>query len=408
MALPVETWRWLASPEGLDAIACAPGERSPSSVAKLRKRMDADQARGVLEASDARARAGSKLEPAWVATLLADKPGVEMASSARSSRHKADRFARILGPGGRVADLCCGIGADSWGLAERGLQVTGVDRDESRCVMYRHNLPACGVVCGDALDDCPDDAEAFHLDPARRSDARRARSLEDFQPGPNVWSVIIERVGSGAIKLNPGVDAGSLPPGELEILSESGGLTQAVLWVGRLAGACGRRATVLDEHGVCTISGEGERPDDVSEIGAYLGTLDPCVERADLVGVLLDGLGVYLVHPGTGLVTSEAPAAHQMVRWYRTLEVLPWNVKRVKAALRTLGAGIVEIRTRGGVVNPDELQRKLRGDGSRTDLCVLVYRLGDRIVAVIAEQVFREKPAGTFMPAGQDGGRDHA
>ncbi|MFG0313135.1 MAG: hypothetical protein ACF8LL_02980, partial [Phycisphaerales bacterium] len=334
MSISIETWRWLATPEGQEAILCAPADRSPTSVARLRKRYDAEQVRGVLEASEARARGAAKLDRAWAASLLADKAGVEMASSARSSVYKAERFAEVLGADAAVADLCCGIGADSWGLHGAGLRVSGVDRDACRVEMYSHNLPGCVGVCGDAFEDCPRDVEAFHLDPARRAGSRRSRSVEDFQPGPEVWSRIIDRVGSGAIKLTPGVDGEELAAGELEIIGEAGGLTQAVLWLGRLSGEAARRATVLGASGVCSIAGEAERPDEASAIGGYLGTIDPAPERADLVGVLLDELGLSLVHPGTGLVTAETPVAHPMVRWYRTLEVLPWNVKRVKAVLR--------------------------------------------------------------------------
>lgn len=404
MSISIETWRWLATPEGQEAIMCAPADRSPTSIARLRKRYDAEQVRGVLGASEARVRTAGKLDPSWASSLLADKAGVEMASSARSSVYKARRFAGVLGPDGFVADLCCGIGADSWGLRGAGLRVTGVDLDASRVVMYTHNLPACAGVCGDALEDCPADADAFHLDPARRSGARRSRSIEEFRPGPEVWARIVDRIGTGAIKLNPGVDGDSLPGGELEIIGEAGGLTQAVLWLGRLCGDAPRRATVLGDSGVCSIAGEAERPEGTSEIGGYLGTIDPAPERADLVGVLLGELGVSLVHPGTGLVTAGAPVAHPMVRWYRTLEVLPWNVKRVKSVLRGLGCGVVEVRTRGGVVNPDQLQRKLRGDGGRADLAVLVYRLGDRIVAIIAEQARSKEPAGEVATTGSDGG----
>jgi hypothetical protein len=270
--------------------------------------------------------------------------------------------------------------------------------------MFAHNLPGCGVLVGDALDACPPDADAFHLDPARRSDAGRTRSIEDFQPGPDVWGRIIDRVGTGAIKLNPGVDAYTLPDGEVEILSESGTLTQAILWVGRLAGDQTRSASVLTDTGVVSIHGEPDRPDDSNEIGAYIGTLDPCVERADLVATLLDTTHTLLVHPGTGLVTSEEVVQHPMIRWYKSLEVLAWNQKRVKSALRSHDAGVVEIRTRAGVVNPDETQRALRGKGTRDDLSVLVYRLGDRVVAIIAEQVQKKEPAGSVVPTGSDGG----
>ena len=407
MGVPIETWRWLRTAEGQDAIACAPEDTTAASVGRLRKRFDADLARGILEASAARRKGEGKLDPLWVGSLLADIDGVEMASSARSSSYKAERFRRVLGEGARVADLCCGIGADSWGLAGAGLAVTGVDLDEARVEMYTHNLPSCAVVCGDVLSGCPDEVDAFHLDPARRDGTKRTHSLEDFSPGPEVWEKIMRAHGTGAIKLNPGVDAYALPSGEVEILSEPGGLTQAVLWVGGLAGDASRRATVLDDSGyVVSICGEPERPDETNEIGSFIGTLDPCVERADLVETLLDATGTRLVHPGTGLVTSAECEAHGMVRWYRVLEVLPWNEKRVRGVLRGHDAGVVEIRTRGGVVNPDELQRRLRGDGTRSDLSVLVYRLGDRVVSVVAERATEKEPTGAVAPAGSDGGCD--
>lgn len=405
MGVSLETWRWLRSSEVQEAIACAPAAASASEIGRLRKRFDADRVRGILEVSGARRKATAKLDTAWSESLLADVAGVEMASSARSSVYKASRFARVLGEGAGVADLCCGIGADSWGLSRAGLRVTGVDVDPARVEMYGHNLPHCEAVYGDALADLPADVAAFHLDPARRDGAKRTLLLEDFMPGPAAWDAIISKVGTGAIKLNPGVDAYALPAGEVEILSEPGGLTQAVLWVGKLASKQPRRATVIDDSGVvASLSGEPERPEDSSDIGSFIGTLDASVERADLVGRLLDELGVSLVHPGTGLVTGDEATAHPMVRWYRVLETLPWNEKRVRAVLRDLGAGIVEIRTRAGVVNPDELQRRLRGDGDRAGLGVLVYRLGDRVVAIVAESVPTKEPAGAVSPAGSDGG----
>lgn len=246
---------------------------------------------------------------------------------------------------------------------------------------------------------------AVHIDPARRSGDTRSRDPEEFEPPLSEIVRSVEGRQLVAIKLNPGVDAYALPNGEVEILSEPGGLTQAVLWVGALAGEISRRATMIGDAGVlATIGGDPERPEDSTAIGSYIGTLDPCLERADLVGVFLDEVGVSLVHPGTGLVTSEKATPHAMVRWYRVLETLPWNEKRVRAVLRDLGAGIVEIRTRAGVVNPDELQRRLRGDGDRQGLSVLVYRLGDRVVAVVAESVPTKEPAGAVSPAGSDGG----
>lgn len=358
-----------------------------AQIVAMRKTMSAEQVRATSDATRARVKGAKKFDAVFASRMISDLPGVEMASSAISSVHKANRFAAVLGGGKVVADLCCGIGGDSWGLGQVGLKPIGVDSNPNRAWMYEHNT-GFDVICGDAFDDCPA-ADAFHLDPARRTDqGTRTLDVEDFMPGPKVWEKLIERFDGGAIKLNPGVNAYDLPAGEVEVLSEVGGLTQAMLWVGNLAGECERRATKLGIDGsVCSIAGEAYRPHESNEIGAFLGTLDPCLERADLVGEFLELTKTRLVHPGTGMVTADEPIEHPMVRWHKVHEVLKWNRKRVKAVLRGLDGGIVEVRTRGAVINPDVEQKALRGKGNNNLMTVLVYRIDKKLTAVIAERV---------------------
>jgi len=385
------TWQWLASDEGLAAIDTMPLSPTTADIAALRKTMSAEQVRAASDAKRARVKGAKKLDAEFAQRMISDLPGIEMASSARSSLYKAQRFAKLLSQGSRVTDLCCGIGGDSWGLDKAGLTPIGVDRSPVRAWMYQYNT-GFDVVCGDAWDDCPQ-ADAFHLDPARRTNSgTRTLEIEDFQPGPAVWDQLIERFASGAIKLNPGVHADVLPEGELEIISEIGGLTQGILWVGNLAGEYDRRATKLMGDGsVSTIAGEPWRPEDSAPIGQYLGTLDPCLERADLVGELLELTGTQLVHPGTGMVTYEQAVEHPMIRWHRVHETIGWNRKRVKAALRKLDGGIVEVRTRGGVINPDDEQRALKGKGTNDRLTVFIYRIDQKLTTVIAERLTPSK-----------------
>lgn len=402
MIVPLQTWQWALSSEAAELRASLSPEPTISHLTRLRERWTPEQVAVVSELVSARAKAIRKFSSRG-ASIVADRAGVEMASSARSAAHKAARFLSCLGPNAPVLDACCGIGGDTMALADAGLRVTALDLDECRAWMAGTNA-SCRWIAADFLS-YRTEVPAVHIDPARRSGDTRSRDPEEFEPPLSEIVRSVEGRQLVAIKLNPGVDAYALPNGEVEILSEPGGLTQAVLWVGALAGEISRRATMIGDAGVlATIGGDPERPEDSTAIGSYIGTLDPCLERADLVGVFLDEVGVSLVHPGTGLVTSEKATPHAMVRWYRVLETLPWNEKRVRAVLRDLGAGIVEIRTRAGVVNPDELQRRLRGDGDRQGLSVLVYRLGDRVVAVVAESVPTKEPAGAVSPAGSDGG----
>ena len=384
------TWAWLATDEGEAAIASMPMAPTTAQITAMRKRMSAEHVRAVSDAMRSRVKGVHKLDTAFAERMIADLSGTEMASSAVSSRYKAERFVSHFGNGAIIADLCCGIGGDSWGLGKAGLVPIGVDSNPLRAWMYRHNT-GFDTVCGDALDECPT-AVGFHLDPARRTDqGTRTLDVEDFLPGPSAWDQLIQRYSGGAIKLNPGVNAYDLPAGEVEILSEVGGLTQAVLWVGNLAGEHERRATKLGLDGsVCSIHGDAWRPGESNKIGAYLGTLDPCLERADLVGEFLEQTSTSLVHPGTGMVTSEEMTEHPMVRWHKVYDVLPWNRKRVKAALRKLDHGIVEVRTRGRVINPDVEQKQLRGKGTNNRMTVLIYRIDQKLVAVIAERGQRE------------------
>ena len=399
-------WKWLATEEGNDAILSMPLSPSTAQIAAIRKTLSAEQVRVVSEGARARTKALKKLDPSFTSKLIADIAGVEMASSSISSLYKAKRFAATLGDNAVIADLCCGIGGDSWGFGEAGLNPIGVDLDPVRVWMYQNNT-GYEALCGDAEEAFPSGIHGFHLDPARRSvEGKRTLDVEDFEPGPDCWERLIQIHSTGAIKLNPGVNAYELPDGECEILSEPAGLTQAVLWIGGLAGEHDRRATKLGANGsVCTITGQGERPEDSNEIGAFLGTLDPCLERADLVGEFLNQTGTSLVHPGTGMVTTEQSPDHAMVRWHRVYEVMKWNRKRVKAALRGLDAGVVEVRTRGGVVNPDVEQKYLRGKGKNNKLTALIYRIDDQLTAVIAERVEQQKtPHKNVLARSDEGG----
>lgn len=70
-----------------------------------------------------------------------------------SARDEVDRIVRLLGLDGpaRILDLCCGIGRHSLELAQRGFDVTGVDRtaryiERARLEAAQRSLPAAFLV----------------------------------------------------------------------------------------------------------------------------------------------------------------------------------------------------------------------------------------------------------------------
>ena len=63
---------------------------------------------------------------------------------------------------------------------------------------------------------------------------------------------------------------------------------------------------------------------------------------------------------------------------------MPWRPRKVAAWLAGRSAGIVDVKTRGGAVNPEEARKKLRGKGD-SPFVVFVLRLGRKVAAVICK-----------------------
>lgn len=407
MAIPaLQVWKELTSPVQAELVASAAGVdgRDPASVARLRKGRSAELVRAALMLSEARRKAAAKWPAEVAARLVADPTGVEMASSGLVAAHKARRFAAAIGAGREIVDLCCGIGGDAMALAGAGLKVTAVDIDPARAWMAGRNA-GCASMAADAADAALPPG-AFHLDPARRDEtgSNRLWQIDDHFPGPTVWRRVIERRRSGAIKLGPGLDIAAacrvLPPGtahEMEIISERGRLTQAVLWIGELARGCAgsRVATRLGESGATSLRAEhvaADAPIDppCGPLRRFLIEADASIERAGLLALACRKDGRMTgVHPGLGLLTSDAPpqsAPHgPMFTSFEVLAHMPWIEKNVRAWLKQHDGGIVEVKTRGRAVDPDAVQKHLRGEGA-TPYTVFVHRMGRSIEAVITRR----------------------
>lgn len=381
-ATVIDIWQRLLEPEAarlLVEVSAHPDIR-PKTIARLRREYPAELVAAAIELSAARRKASAKF-PAR-GNLVADVTGVEQASSACAAAHKARRFAEARAD--RVIDLCCGIGGDAMALA-RGAEVVAVDRDPLRVWMTRENTD-CRAVAAD-VSGLALKGRYFHLDPSRRENIggrtnRRRYRYADYQPGPAYVDELMRRCPHGAVKLGPGVAFDALPAGEIEVIGEHGRLVQAVLWTGRLARA-ERSATRLPE-GV-TISGS-PRPPEVSEYGRYLFAVDAAVERAGLTGLLAEQLGVASIHPELGLLTADEPIDSPWLVAFEVIQRMPWHQRKVREWLAAHDGGVVEVKTRGGAVDANAVQRQLRGDGS-TPFTVFVLRMGRQVVTFVTRRV---------------------
>ncbi len=326
-----------------------------------------------------------------------DHIGAQEATPWQVGAHKARTIAQRI-PHARVLDLCSGIGADTCELARADLDVEALDALSVRTWMTTRHA-ACPAHTGTAEDHQPD-GRVLHADPERRTGTgRRLFRPEDLAPPLTELLRIASDAPGAMIKLGPGIDLADLTPHlpseqphSLEHISLNGVMTQGLLRLGALADGASARATAIDGAGHVRFTMSAE-PDDAPEPpvaspepGAHLLVTDPSIERARLLAVLARELELTELAPGLGVLAAQERTDHPALTAFELLEHLPWRPARVRDALRSHDAGIVEVKTRAKACDPDRVQTDMRGQGAAT-ITLFVLRLGRGTRAFITRRV---------------------
>lgn len=404
-APPPPGWRELASPDGLALLARVSDDRAAGlALDRISRELRAEGVdpafvAAALTQTELRAQAVAKLGP-LAPDLLLTRAALEQATRAEVAARHAARF-RDAGCR-TVADLGCGIGAESLALIAAGLAVAPVELDPLTAAFAEHNLavahaaagaagPAPAVRVGDAQTLGPGSADAAFLDPARRtaghSDTRRIASPDDYSPSLAFAFGIAERLPTG-VKLGPGLDRELIPDAaEAQWVSVDGQVVETGLWFGALARPGVRRAALVLRDGAAHELAAARDAADAEprELGEYLFEPDGAVIRARLIGDLARGLGAGMLDPGIAYLTGDAPADTPFAQAFRVREVLSSREKELRRELAARGIGSLEIKKRGADVDPAALRRrlKLRGPHSAT---LILTRAGGRHVALLAER----------------------
>lgn len=385
-------WRRLAeAPEAAQAAAAIdPGDAA--SIARLRKRFDADLVAAAVELAVARRKAAGKFERA--AELWCDVAGVEQASGECVAAWKAARMRETLGAGGAVLDICSGIGGDAMAIAAAGLSVTAIDLDPRRAWMTARNA-RCEAECVDA-EAVPLAGAAIHADPARRDESGGGRSwnLDDHRPGRAWIERALREPRAAAMKFSPGVERrafGDLPI-EWEWIESDGALVQAVAWSGAFARAPrATRATRLARGGpVASIVGlpDDARSDRIGvdprlEPGMFVAEPVAVLERAQLLTEATQGTGARELARSLGLAGSRAPLDAAWFESFAFVEECGRDGPSIARAIERHGLVARSVRVRGRALDADAITRAIgaRGDGNAV---VFAWREGSGVRAVLA------------------------
>lgn len=367
------------------------------AATELRRELSSSRAALVLEQVGLRRRALRKFGPA-ARGMLFTKRLLEQASGPEVAAFKTRRLAASGALS--VADLCCGAGGDALSLCAQGLSVHLVDMDPVALALCAHNLRQAGFAEASSarcvLPDLPPDlsADAFHLDPDRRT-AGRADGEERWDnrglsPDPDGIRRIAARFPFGAVKLPPAAPVGFLDvPGEIQFLGVHDELREQVLWTGDAArsGALSvaeLRDGLWEEFRSTQSDAEDAFADEpADEPGPWIHEPVKALVRSHLFAALGRERGLRLLDGTTSWLTGAASPCG-LLKSYRVLAHGPLKAGSEESLLRQAGRSCGAVKKRGVAVVPEKALRELRGlPGDPAVLCYLRSR--GRKWVVVAE-----------------------
>lgn len=370
------------------AIPYAPQEALATATALRKKGYSPEDANRILTQAKLRTLAAGKFGEI-AGRLLLTEAGFEQATRAAVARRHALRF--VDAGVGSVADLGCGIGADSLAFAEVGLAVTAVELDPATAALTAHNLapyPTAQVLVGDVEQvDLPalttasgEPVQALWLDPARRevaggSTVSRIFAPEAFSPPLSFVEKLAATGIPMGVKMGPGLPHEHIPAGcEAEWVSHNGSVVEVVLWFNALARPGVRRSVTLlgadpvEPQVLAEMTSALDSPEvtethehepTVSELGAYLYEPDGAVVRAHLVSDLAHQLGARLLDENIAYLTLDEQVSTPLATGYRVLETLTLNDKVLRRWVKEQGITVLTVKKRGVDIVPEQLRAKL-------------------------------------------------
>lgn len=344
--------------------------------------------------------------------MLLTEAGFEQATRAAVAKRHAQRFkdAGLTS----VADLGCGIGADSLAFAATGLAVTAVELDPATATFTAHNLatyPNSQVLVGNVenmdvqtLTTADGQAiQALWLDPARREVDGGATTSRLFDPeafSPPL-SFIEQLAATGipmGVKMGPGLPHEHIPANcEAEWVSHGGSVVEVVLWFNALARKGVRRAaSVLSKNplepellGEITsaldspeITGTHQYEPTIGELSTHLAEPDGAVVRSHLVSDLAHTLGAQLIDEHIAYLTTDNVEPTALAQFYTVQQVFPLHEKALKRWVKENGITALTVKKRGVDVLPEQLRTKLLAGAkkkkgqARKEATLILTRLG--------------------------------
>jgi hypothetical protein len=257
--------------------------------------------------------------------------------------------------------------------------------------MNLRHWPEAAVRCEDATGTDLTGVHGAFLDPARRTGA--GKRLLDPREGSPPFAFVLDlarRLPAVGVKTAPGIPHHLVPHGaEAQWISVAGNVVEAGLWFGLLAREGVRRAALVlpadtdETTPPAEVTDAGLTEPEVGGMGSVLYEPDGAVIRAGLVGQVAAAVGGRLVDRTIAYVTADRLVRTPLATAYAVEEVFGFQLKALRTWLRDHGVGRLTIKKRGTAVEPEQLRRQLRLDGTGTATIVLTRVAGRQSVLAV-------------------------
>ena len=288
-----------------------------------------------------------------------------------------------------VADLGCGIGAESLAFASLDLKVTAYELDEVTAAIAAYNLAIfdnAEVKNEDVTTIDLTKHQALFFDPARRNSKARLFNPQDFSPNFD-WVVDQAKQKPSGIKLGPGHPHNQIPEeAEAQWVSVEGDLVELSLWFNETKRPGVKRSALLitkdAKHELKT--NEKEQPAPTGELGQYIHEPDNAVIRSHLINLLAEETNTHTIDPNIAYLSSNHEVTSPWLKSYKVIKEMPFDRKQLKAYIKQNEIGTLEIKKRGADITPEQLRKELNPKGPNKATLVIT-RIGGSHKAIFVD-----------------------
>ena len=443
-------YQWLASVEATEAWSFLSselrqsGRKIPTSLASLR-RLSQSQ-RQLLEQQLSFVVGAGKRKVRFPERWFWTQRLFEQASDEWTAEETAKDFQGEE----TIYDVCCGAGVDSVALAKQlapkqddttsattalntatsqatNRDIIAVDASPMACVLASLNAKNNSVslqMRNSLFEDVSLPADVWlHMDPDRRADGERHTHLYDMQPSWEVIANAVAKCRGASIKAAPGFHPNETfvwgkcgAPTARRWLSRDGSVRQQRLYWRIPRWQEGQRIVSVqrsnapwyheifnEQECIATPSSEpadqwfspsqdfGSQPIDSEfsglSIGKYVADQDPAVRAAHCSVALAKRLQVRLLGNSFGYYHADTRISHPMLRWFRVIDQLPLDKKKLKAYSRSACVKRWELKSRNIDIDLVKLHKDLIVDEKSEKIhWVLLTKVGVKHIAIIAEE----------------------